>query len=667
MVNYHLSPAYEYQDNLWIKHGRKNTKKSLKAVSWMLLFWNSIYKKLLSKRQKVSVFYATETGTSKKFATSASQLFQTTFDSKVYPINTPNVFSLIKESKVAIFVTSTFGNGEAPTMATGFDNKLTDLMECMKQESCDLSLTPNKNYSTEDFVPEDWIKNLHFGVFALGSSAYPNFAAFGKLLDSSLYTLGGDRLVSVGLGDELGNQEGAFKVWVKQTFLTACEDLSIQTTNLKMAEAINMMNKAPVADTSFYRWRIMENRTELNDALGKTHNADMKTMTLTRRENLHNEPNESPTILVSLSPCDLKPIYEPGDHMGVCPKNDVVDIDRLMEHFKNPPADNQPLALETKSELKAPWLPVDTYPKGLTFGELLTHFVDIRPVPSQTLLRILSENAQDNKEKETLLKLSKNFDSYSSWKHEHEAGIVETLTMFPSVKVCSATVISNLPTIKPRRYSIASTKEWEGNEVGLVVGVVDYTHKSGKRRFGLATGNLANYTIGSQLPGFLRSETSFRLPEDPKKDVMLIAAGSGISPFRGFWMKRGEQLQSGKEPGKTVIYFGCRNKKMNLLKDETDRLAQSGLKIERHVAYSQEPGMKKEYVQDKVWDDFMMVYKMIKDEGAIYVCGKVKMAQAVQDVLKKVLEKFLRIDGEDAQKMILKMKKDGRYQEDIFG
>eukprot|EP00091_Calanus_sinicus_P017740 TRINITY_DN3842_c1_g1_i1.p1 TRINITY_DN3842_c1_g1~~TRINITY_DN3842_c1_g1_i1.p1 ORF type:complete len:240 (-),score=80.59 TRINITY_DN3842_c1_g1_i1:223-942(-) len=239
--------------------------------------------------------------------------------------------------------------------------------------------------------------------------------------------------------------------------------------------------------------------------------------------------------------------------------------------------------------------------------------------------------------------------------------------MFPSVKVCSATVISNLPTIKPRRYSIASTKEWEGSEVGLVVGVVDYTHKSGKRRFGLATGNLANHTIGSQLPGFLRSETSFRLPEDPKKDVMLIAAGSGISPFRGFWMKRGEQLQAGKEPGKTVIYFGCRNKRMNLLKDETDRLAQSGLKIERHVAYSQEPGVKKEYVQDKVWDDFMMVYKMIKDEGAIYVCGKVKMAQAVQDVLKRVLEKFLRIDGDDAQKMILKMKKDGRYQEDIFG
>merc|ERR1719495_1688551 len=652
MVNYHLSPAYEYQDKLWMNYGRKHVKKSLRAVSWMLLFWNSIYKKLLSKRQKVSVFYATETGTSKKFATSASQLFGTTFDSKVYPINTPNVFSIIKESKIALFVTSTFGNGEPPTMATGFDNKLGQLMETMKGESCDLS----KTSLTEDFVSEVWIKNLHFGVFALGSSAYPNFAAFGKHLDSSLFQLGGERLVAVGTGDELGNQEGAFKVWAKQTFLTACEDLNIQTTNLKMAEAINMMSKAPQTDPAFYRRRVMERRTELNDALGKTHNADVKTMKITRREKLHNEEKESPTILVSLSPSDLKPVYEPGDHMGVCPRNGEDDINCMLEHFKNPPPKNQPLALEAKSDLKAPWLPVDTYPKGLTFLDLLHYFVDIRPVPSQALLKILSENAQDNKEKVKLHKLGTKFDAYSSWKQEHDAGIVETLKMFPSVKVCSATIISNLPTIKPRRYSIASTREWEGSDVGLVVGVVDYTHKSGKRRFGLATGNLNNSCIGSVLPGFLRSEKNFRLPEDPKKDVMLITAGSGISPFRGFWMKRGEQLQAGKEPGKTIIYFGCRNKNMNLLKEETDRLAQSGLKIERHVAYSQEPDIKKEYVQDKVWDDYMMVYKMIKDEGAIYVCGKVKMAQAVQDVLKKILEKFLRIDGEDAHKMIMKMK-----------
>ena len=43
------------------------------------------------------------------------------------------------------------------------------------------------------------------------------------------------------------------------------------------------------------------------------------------------------------------------------------------------------------------------------------------------------------------------------------------------------------------------------------------------------------------------------------------------------------------------------------------------------------------------------------------------MAQAVQDVLRSILARFLKLNEEDATKMIMQLKKDGRYQEDIFG
>ena len=153
--------------------------------------------------------------------------------------------------------------------------------------------------------------------------------------------------------------------------------------------------------------------------------------------------------------------------------------------------------------------------------------------------------------------------------------------------------------------------------------MVDYCHKSGGRRQGLASSRLANSTLKSVVPGFFRAETSFRLPADPTKPVMMIAAGTGLAPMRGFWMKRGEQLTSGQQPGKTVLYFGCRKRSMDLLVGETDRLAASGLQFERHLALSQEDGVKKQYVQDIVMEDFMMVYKIIKDDGHIYVCGQV--------------------------------------------
>lgn len=61
-------------------------------------------------------------------------------------------------------------------------------------------------------------RHYRFAVFALGSSAYPNFCAFGKQVDKLLGSLSGERLVNVTCGDELSGQEQAFKCWAQQVF-----------------------------------------------------------------------------------------------------------------------------------------------------------------------------------------------------------------------------------------------------------------------------------------------------------------------------------------------------------------------------------------------------------------------------------------------------------------
>lgn len=55
-------------------------------------------------------------------------------------------------------------------------------------------------------------------MFALGSSAYPNFCAFGKYVDNLLAELGGERLMKLTCGDELAGQEQAFKQWAAEVF-----------------------------------------------------------------------------------------------------------------------------------------------------------------------------------------------------------------------------------------------------------------------------------------------------------------------------------------------------------------------------------------------------------------------------------------------------------------
>ena len=577
MANYHLSPSYEYQDKPWATYGRKTTKKTLRSVALSLMLFQSIYRKLLSKRNRVTVFYATETGTSKKFALQAAQLFSTTFDSRALPINSPDTFNSIMQSKVVLFVTSTFGNGEAPTMAINFAKQLETLVEAQAHGSCSVNLqrsmsTPEAD-SVADYIQADWLEHLKFGVFGLGSSAYPKFCGFGKLLDTQLYHLGGSRLTSVGLGDELGNQEGAFKAWIKGVFLTACEDLAVQTSNVAMAEAINMMGKTAVVDKAEYKWRIMETqKKKVNQALSELHQSPIQDMTLVRRQDLHQEPDQGRNILVGLAPENLAPVYEPGDHLGICPANSPEEVELLRFHLLNPPPSEQPLVLERREDPAAPWLAVETYPKGLSYTELLTYCVDLRHVPTQGLLQFLASAATKEEEAAALLHLSKDFPAYQAWCKQHDAGLADTLELFPSIRApCSASMLGQLPTIKPRRYSIASTVATEGSEVVLVVGVVDYTHKSGRRRMGLSSGRLSESVLGTVLPGFLRSETNFRMPSDPSVPVMMVAAGSGLAPFRGFWMKRGEQLSCDQQPGKTVLYYGCRRRGMDLLVEETDR------------------------------------------------------------------------------------------------
>lgn len=57
-----------------------------------------------------------------------------------------------------------------------------------------------------------------FAVFALGSSAYPNFCAFGQYVDNLLLELGGERLLKMACGDEMCGQEQAFKKWAPEIF-----------------------------------------------------------------------------------------------------------------------------------------------------------------------------------------------------------------------------------------------------------------------------------------------------------------------------------------------------------------------------------------------------------------------------------------------------------------
>ena len=53
--------------------------------------------------------------------------------------------------------------------------------------------------------------------------------------------------------------------------------------------------------------------------------------------------------------------------------------------------------------------------------------------------------------------------------------------------------------------------------------------------------------------------------------------------------------------------------------------------------------------------------------GYIYICGKISVAEGVENALKNVLKHIGMMDTETAERILEEMRRNSRYQEDIFG
>lgn len=140
-----------------------------------------------------------------------------------------------------------------------------------------------------------------FAVFALGSSAYPNFCSFGKFLDNILGELGGERLMKIVLGDDLCGQEQEFHKWAYEVFKKSCETFCLDLS--EMPEASLSLKSAAITKDNTRFQVVSENRLQpLSDLLSKYHNKTVHACrTKNKPINLHGqESSERSTVLVEI-------------------------------------------------------------------------------------------------------------------------------------------------------------------------------------------------------------------------------------------------------------------------------------------------------------------------------------------------------------------------------
>lgn len=397
------------------------------------------------------------------------------------------------------------------------------------------------------------------------------------------------------------------------------------------------------------------------------------------------EESDRQTILVKLDTQGASELlYSPGDHVAIFPENSSKLVDAILIRLHNAPPPDQLIKVEILNERTTPMGTLKTWDQYKKFPlcslrTAFTRFLDITTPPSLLLLKILAAQATKDCDRERLENLTNDSRLYEEWKYEGYPNIVQVLDEFPSLRIPPSLLLTQLPILQQRYYSISSSSYMCPGEIHATVAVVSYrTHgNTGPVHEGVCSTWLNRQEVGEIIPCVVRQAPAFHLPEDATRPIILVGPGTGIAPFRSFWQQRKidrEMLQppqrgERKGWGDIYLYFGCRKSNIdNIYKQELEQAKQEGVIKEVYTALSRESDQPKAYVQNILNKNSRDVYQtIVKEGGHFYVCGDVKMASDVTATLEKIIMTEGMMTTQDAKNYILKLRDGDRFHEDIFG
>ncbi|MFD7828643.1 cytochrome P450 [Kitasatospora sp. NPDC059803] len=506
-------------------------------------------------------------------------------------------------------------------------------------------------------------KDVRYAVLGIGDRTYAaTYQRVPTLIDEGLAALGGTRLLARGAADASGDLAGKvaeFTTALSRALLERYGDAAAPVVAPGTGTA-----PAPAEAAALETYTVTELAGGPLDALAAKRRVIGLTVTAVGSLTDPAYPRVKRLVRLAL-PEGVD--YRTADHVSVLPANDPALVERAAKVL-GADADTLLGIVANRRTILA----VD---RPLTVRELLTHHVELQDRPSAAQRATLADLNPCPPEQAALRALPEDDPRTLLELVEDHPALREVLTW--------PVLLELLPPIRPRMYSISTSPTSAPRHVDLMVSVLDAPARSGRGSFrGVGSGYLDRVAVGDTVLARLQPcRETFRIGH--RAPVIMIAAGTGLAPFRGAVADRrallatatadkaaatDEAKDRATELAPALLYFGCDAPDADYLhRDELLAAEQAGAVSMRPV-FSEQPVDGRRFVQDRIAAEGAEVWSLLAAGAEVYVCGDgARMAPGVRAAFRELyLSRTPGADEGRAQAWLQGLIDERRYVEDVY-
>ncbi|WP_369191441.1 cytochrome P450 [Streptomyces sp. R08] len=490
-----------------------------------------------------------------------------------------------------------------------------------------------------------WLEETHdltgvtYAVLGVGDRNWAaTYQHMPTRIDARLAELGATRLTDRASADASGDLTGAVREFTAR----------LRTALLETYGDPDATDAEPVEQLAAYEVRTLTGGDL--DALAARHGLVPVTVTEARDLTAPGHPRRKRFVRVAL-PDGTD--YRTADHLTVLPVNAPALVERAATALG---VDLDAVLDIRPARPRRDGLAVD---RPVTVRQLLTHHVELQDRPTADQLVALAAANPCPPERTALAALTDDPRTFVELVEDHPA--LRGALDWP-------TLLDLLTPLRPRHYSISSSPAVDPGHADLMVSLLEAPARSGKGVYrGTGSGHLNTVAPGDTVYARVQPcREAFRI--DDSTPVVMIAAGTGLAPFRGTIADRMAALADGAQLAPALCYFGCDTPDADYLHADELRAAETAGAVSLRPAFSAAPEGQVSFVQHRVAAEADEVWALLDAGARVFVCGDgSRMAPGVREAFRTLYrDRTPGADDTAAEQWLNTLMADGRYVEDVY-